>query len=165
MSSAISHKIKNKKVANDVFITPLELSKNHINFIDYKDDDKWLDPCKNNGSYYNQFPNNNKDYCEILENKDFFDYNEPVDIIIQNPPYSLMDKWINKNIELKPRIISFLIGIGNLTAKRIETLKKSGYGLTKMKMLKVFKWYGMSLLVVFEKDKKSIIEIDRKVYY
>ena len=165
MNSKISHSIKHRENANDVFITPLELAKKHIDFLDnIKDDDLWLDPCKNNGSYYNQFPTNKKEYCEILENKDFFDYNGNPDIIIQNHPYSLTDKWIKKNIELKPRIISFLIGIGNLTARRIEILENAGYGLSKIKMLKVYKWYGMSLIVVFEKGKKSIIEIDRKVY-
>ena len=164
MSSAISRNIKNRKNANDIFITPLELAKKHIDMIDYKDNDVWLDPCKNDGSYYNQFPNDNKDYCEILEDNDFFQYDSDVDIIVQNPPYSLMNKWINKNIELNPRIISMLIGIGNLTTKRIQALENAGYGLTKMKMLKVYKWYGMSCIVVFEKGEKSIIEYDRKIY-
>lgn len=164
MISSVSHTIKNRKDANDVFITPLELAKKHIDMIDYNDNDIWLDPCKNDGSYYNQFPNDNKVYCEILEDKDFFKYDSYVDIIVQNPPYSLMNKWIDKNIELNPRIISMLIGIGNLTTKRIQTLENAGYGLTKMKMLKVWKWYGMSCIVVFEKGKKSIIEYDRKVY-
>jgi hypothetical protein len=164
MISSASHTIKKRKDANDVFITPLELAKKHIDMIDYNDNDIWLDPCKNDGSYYNQFPNDNKNYCEILEDKDFFEYDSYVDIIIQNPPYSLMDKWIDKNIELNPRIISMLIGIGNLTTKRIQKLENAGYGLTKMKMLKVWKWYGMSCIVVFEKGKKSIIEYDRKVY-
>lgn len=165
MSSSVSHKIKNRDTAKDVFITPLELAKKHIDMVEYKPDDIWLDPCKNDGSYYNQLPNDNKEYCEILEDKDFFNYNGKVDIIIQNPPYSLMNKWIDKNIELNPRVISFLIGIGNLTTKRIETLETAGYGLTKMKMLKVHSWYGMSVLVNFEKDKPSIIEFDRTIYY
>ena len=164
MSSLISHNIKHRKEAKDIFITPLELAKKHIDIIDYNDEDIWLDPCKNNGSYYNQFPTENREYCEILEDKDFFEYDGNPDIIIQNPPYSLMDKWIKKNIELKPRIISFLIGLGNLTARRIEMFEKADYGLTKMKMLKVFSWYGMSCIVVFEKDKQSIIEYDRKIY-
>lgn len=165
MSSQNSHSIQQRKKANDIFITPVELAKQHINMIDFNENDKWLDPCKNDGSYYNNFPNDNKEYCEILENKDFFEYEGHVDIIIQNPPYSLMNKWIKKNIQLNPRIISFLIGIGNLTTKRIETLEHAGYGLTKMKMLKVYSWYGMSCLVNFEKGKKSIIEFDRKIYH
>ena len=162
-----NHIIKNRDKSNDVFIKPLELAKKHIDMIDSvaEEDDIWLDPCRNDGSYYNQFPTDNKDYCEILEDKDFFEYESYVDIIVQNPPYSLMDKWINHNIKIYPRVISFLIGIGNLTTKRIEILENAGYGLTKMKMLKVWKWFGMSCIVVFEKGKESIIDYDRKVYH
>jgi len=156
--------IKKRTSPNDVFITPKELAQKHIDLIPYNENDLWLDPCKNDGSYFNQFPTENKEYCEILENKDFFEYQGNPDIIIQNPPYSILDIWIKKNIDLNPRVISFLIGIGNLTTRRIEWLEKAGYGITKMKMLKVFKWYGMSVIVVFEKGKKSIIEFDRKVY-
>ena len=164
VTSNVSHKIKKRKSANDVFITPLDLAKKQIDMIDYNDNEIWLDPCKNNGSYYNQYPNDNKDWCEILDNKDFFEYDKKVDIICQNPPYSIFDLWIKKNIELEPRIISMLIGINNLTARRIEWLEKAGYGLTQLKMLKVFTWYGMSCIVVFEKNKKSIIEYDRTIY-
>ena len=162
--SKVSHSIKQRSTANDIFITPLDLAKKHIDLINYNENDIWLDPCKNTGNYYNQFPTDKKDWCEILDGKDFFEYNKPVDIIIQNPPYSMMNKWIEQNIKLNPRIISMLISIGNLTTKRIETLENAGYGLTKLKMLKVYTWYGMSCIVVFEKNKKSIIEFDRKIY-
>ena len=71
--------IKNRKKANDVFITPLELSKVHIDFIPDKykwsTSDMWLDPCKNSGSYFDQFPEGvDKNWCEILDDIDFFDY-------------------------------------------------------------------------------------------
>ena len=33
-----------------------------------------------------------------------------------------------------------------------------------MKMMKVYKWYGMSVIVVFEKNKQSIISFDRIVW-
>lgn len=164
MSCHTNHSIKKRKEANDVFITPLDLAKKHIEMIEHRDNELWLDPCRNNGSYFNQFPNENKEWCEVLDDKDFFTYEGKPDIIIQNPPYSILNDWIKKNIELKPRIISFLIGLGNLTAKRIETIENAGYGLVKMRMLKVWKWFGMSVIVVFERDKESIIELDRKVY-
>jgi len=165
MSSKTSHTIKQRKISNDIFITPLALAKSHIDMITPIDGETWLDPCKNDGSYFNQFPSNiNKDYCEILEDKDFFKYEQPVDVIIQNPPYSLLDLWFKKNIELNPRCFSMLIGINNLTTRRIEWCEKSGYGLTKMKMMKVYKWYGMSVIVVFEKNKQSIISFDRNVW-
>ena len=158
------HKIKARTVSNDVFITPLDLAKKHIDMIDNIDGELWLDPCKNSGNYYNQFPTDNKKYCEIQEGIDFFKYEGKPDVIIQNPPYSILDKWFKKNIELNPRIISLLIGVNNLTARRIEWMKEANYGLTKLTMLKVYKWYGMSYLVVFEKGKESIMNIDRKVY-
>ena len=78
----------------------------------------WYDPFKNSGSYYNQFPSDNKKWSEILENKDFFDFNEEVDVIVSNPPYSMIDKVLEKSVSLKPMIISYLLGINNLTAKK-----------------------------------------------
>lgn len=164
MSSKTGHKIKKRDNANDVFITPLPLAKKAIDMIEYKPDDIWFDPFKNDGSYYNQFPNQNKVYTEILEQKDFFDFNDKVDIICSNPPYSLMDRVIQKSIELQPHTINYLIGIGNLTARRIEMFEKAGYGLTKMHMCKVFKWYGMSVIVQFEKGKDNVITYDRDVW-
>ena len=42
-------------------------------------------------------------------------------------------------IELKPRIISYLIGLHNLTTRRIEIFNKADYGLTSLKMCKIYK--------------------------
>jgi hypothetical protein len=156
--------IKKLKTPKNVFITPLDLAKKHIDMIDSVDSDLWLDSSKNSGSYYNQFPTDNKDYCEILEGIDFLEYHGEPDIICDNPPYSMLNDWFKKVIELKPRVYSCLIGINNLTARRIEWFKEAGYGIKKLKMLKVYNWFGMSYIVVFEKGYSSIIDIDRKVY-
>jgi hypothetical protein len=165
MNSSTSNSIKKRTKANDVFITPLDLALKHINKIVPIEGELWLDPCKNDGSYYNQFPSNvKKDYCEILENKDFFDYNGNPDVIVANPPYSLLDNWFKKTLELQPRAFSMLIGINNLTARRLEWCEQAGYGLTSMTMCKIYKWFGMSVIVVFEIGENSIIDNDRKVY-
>jgi hypothetical protein len=105
--------------------------------------------------------------CEILEGTNFLEsiVGSPIDVICSNPPYSILDDWFKKTLQLKPKCFSYLLGIGNLTARRIEWCEKAGYGLTKMRMLKVKDWYGMSVIVVFELGKKSIIEIDRTVWY
>ena len=127
--------------------------------------DLWLDSSKNSGSFYNQFPTDNKEYCEILEGKDFFEYNKQVDIISQNPPYSILNKWIDKCISITNKEIGLLIGINNLTAKRIETFNKSGFYLKSYIMFKVFEWFGMSCYVIFSKEiTKNIIDINRKVW-
>ena len=165
MASTASHHIKKRENPNDIFITPLELAKKAIDMIDINPNDIWYDPFKNSGSYYNQYPEGiSKVWSEILEGKDFFEFYGKIDIICSNPPYSLMDKVIKKSIELKPRVINYLIGVGNLTARRIEMLENSGYGITKLHLCKVWKWYGMSYIVQFEKDENSIMSYDRIVW-
>lgn len=165
MNSSTGHNIKKRNKANDVFLTPLPLAQKHIEMIEYNDDDIWLDPFKNSGNYYNQYPTEHKDWCEILEDRDFFKYDTEVDIICSNPPYSMINDVLSKCISLNPRVISLLIGQGNLTTKRIENMNKAGYGLYKLRMLKVHDWYGMSYIVHFEKGKDNCIEIDRMIYY
>jgi len=156
--------IKEREIPNDKFYTPESAVKEHLKLIDYLPDDKWLDPFLGHGVYFDNFPTNNKDWCEIEKDKDFLTYNEPVDVICSNPPYSILQKVFKKCIELKPRIISFLIGVNNLTAKRIEDMNKAGYGLVSIHMMKIYKWFGMSFVVVFEKDKPNCISYDRKVH-
>ena len=165
MKSSTSHKIKQRAKPKDVFITPRKLAKAQIDMIPTNPNEVWLDPCRfnENGSYYSQF-HNNKDFCEISEDKDFLCYDQEIDVICGNPPYSMLDKWFKKSIELNPRIISYLIGINNLTARRLEWFTDSGYGLTKMRMLKVSEWYGMSLICVWEKGGEQIMEFDRTIW-
>lgn len=165
MSSSISHNIKQRDTANDVFITPLELAKTHIEMIEGDADDVWYDPFKNDGSYYNQFPTEHKDWSEILQGRDFFEYDGKPTVICSNPPYSMIDKVLEKSISLKPRVISYLIGIGNLTARRMEMMERAGYKIRTLHMCKVYKWYGMSLCVVWDNTiEKSILSFDRVVW-
>lgn len=167
MSSKTSHNIIKREIPNDIFITPLKLAKFHIDMIDYKEDDIWYDPFKNDGSYYNQFPHENKKWSkwsEILDGKDFFDFDDKVDIICSNPPYSMINKVLEKSVELNPRIISYLIGINNLTPRRIEYMENNGYFISKIHLCKVYKWYGMTIIIIWEKNKKSIISFDRTIW-
>jgi tRNA1(Val) A37 N6-methylase TrmN6 len=87
------------------------------------------------------------------------------DLIVSNPPYSILDKILKKSIELKPHTISYLIGMHNLTTKRIEMMNNAGYYLSKIVMLKVWEWFGMSFIVVFtNKTKTNCMEFDRTIY-
>lgn len=164
MYSRTNHNIKTREQVNDVFITPLELAKKQIQMIENLPNELWLDPFRNSGNYYNQFPTDNKAWCEILEEKDFFDYQQPVNIICSNPPYSMIDRVFQHSVSLNPRVISYLIGINNLTAKRLEFMNHAGYGLTRIHLCKVFKWFGMSVIAQFEFQKENIISFDRVVW-
>lgn len=153
MDSNISHAIKHRTTAKDVFYTPLSVVKKHIETIDSTPTDKWYDPFAGEHIYYDNFPSDNKDYSEISENKDFFTYNEPVDIICTNPPYSIVDKVLEHSVKLNPRVISYLLLEGKMTPKRIEYLNSKGYSMTGMYMCKVYKWYGMAVAYTFTKVK------------
>ena len=170
MKSSISHNIKHKEIPNDKFYTPLPLVKVHLDLVKefVKDGDVILEPFYGSGNYFNlfkeYFKNNTFDFTEIDLGKDFFDYSKNVDVIISNPPYSCIDNVLKKSVELNPFMISYLIEINNLTTKRIEFMNTNGYYLSKLHLTKVFKWYGMSAIVVFTKSSPNCISYDRIVH-
>lgn len=167
MRIATSHSIRNRKKPNDIFITPLALAKKHIDMVKqyYNKQGKiWYDPFKNSGRYYNNFNEENKKWTEILQGKDFFEFNEEADCICSNCPYSMIDKVLEKSIELNPDIISYLLGIHNITPRRIEYMEKTGYYIKKLHLCKVHKWYGMSCIVIWAKEPNGIVCYDRTYY-
>ena len=166
MTSTISHAIKHRTTAKDVFYTPSAVARHHISLIPAVEGEVWFDAFRGKGIYYNNFPRAAKDWCEITEDKDFFTYTGKVDVICTNPPYSLLDKIFVKSIELKPRVISYLLLHGAMTPKRMKLFNDAGYGLTGIYITKVFKWYGMAEAYTFEKDKPNLASItyDRIVH-
>jgi type I restriction-modification system DNA methylase subunit len=96
MNTKLGHHIKQIQ-SNDIYYTPIELAKFAISLIPNSEThQKWLDPCYGTGNYYTQFPSDKcKDYCEITEDKDFFQYESKVDVICSNPPYSILDQWLS----------------------------------------------------------------------
>jgi hypothetical protein len=167
MISAIGAKIKSKNVPNDIYYTPVELVRQHIELIPkeyHKECYKWLDPFYGSGLYYNHYPHSNKDYTEIEIEKDFFDYKERVDVICSNPPFSLMNRVLEHSISLEPRVISYIMEIINLEPKRIKQMNDAGYGLTYIKVFRVRNWFASTIIAIFEKDKSNIIDIETTSY-
>lgn len=168
MNSQISHNIKHRKEAKDVFYTPLTVVKKHISTLTTNQEDIWLDPFAGKHIYYDNFPTDKKSYCEITENKNFFDFNQHVDVICSNPPYSCIDDVLSHSVKLQPRIISYLLLEGKMTPKRLEFMNNNNYSLTGMYMCKVYKWYGMAVAYTFtktdNKDNNCKVEYDRIVH-
>jgi len=150
---------------NDVFYTPIEVVEQMIELSDITPDMKVLDPCKGNGRFYDNLPECNKDWCEIADNKDFFEYNDRVDLVIGNPPFSIWTKWLEHTVKITDKFC-YIMGSMNLTDVRIRMLEEKGYGITKIHMVKIDWWFGMSLCIVAEKGAKSIITAaPRRVYF
>jgi hypothetical protein len=127
---------------------------------DIKPTNKVLDPCRGDSIFYNNLPDCVKDWCEITENKDFFEYDEPVDVIIGNPPFSLWKRWLEHSVKLNPRKICYVMGFLNLTPRRIDFLKNHGYNLTRIHITTVDGWFSNTLLVIFEKGGVDCVTYD-----
>lgn len=152
MSATISHSIKHRKNPKDVFYTPKSVVEKHISLIQSNPQEIWYDPFYGGGVYYHNFPDtNNSEWSEIALGEDFFGFNKKVDVICSNPPYSMIDAILFKSIDLKPRVISYLLLHGAMTPKRMEMMKQAGYGLVSIYTCKVFKWYGMAEAYTFER--------------
>ena len=74
-----------------------------------------------------------------------------MDIICSNPPFSLINKCLEKFIELSPRVISILVGALNITPRRMEMMEKAGYVQTEFRMASWKPIVGMAVIVQWEK--------------
>lgn len=114
---------------NDCVQTPIEYAKMIVEH--FKPIGKILEPCKGDGNFLKVLPKNT-DWCEILEGKDFFDYNKKVDWIITNPPYSQMRRFIQKSMEVSDNIV-FLTSINHLWLKaRLRDIFEKDFGIKEI---------------------------------
>lgn len=91
------------------------------------------DPFRGGGVFYNNFPKKNtKEWSEIKENEDFFDWKYPVDWIISNPPYSKYTEVMQHSYELADNIC-YLVPLAKIVSsmQRIREMRKYG-GIVKM---------------------------------
>jgi len=150
-----------KKSPNDDVFTPLPVAMKMIEMCNITSEMSVLDCSKGAGVFYDNLPLCNKDWCEIKEGRNFFDYNERVDLIIGNPPFSMWSKWIEHTMKLTDKFC-FIIGICNFSDKRIRDIHNAGYGITKIHLLKVDWWYFLSYIIICEKGKESILTVEEK---
>ena len=158
MNNKTGNKLKTN--SNDIIYTPKPIALLMSKLCNIKAGSKVLDPSKGGGVFYNNLPSNCiKDYCEISENKDFFNYNDNVDLIIGNPPYSLWDKWLDHTMKITNKFC-YIFGFLNFTGSRVRKIIDNGFGITKIHLLKIDWWFSPSFIIIFEKGKKSIISTE-----
>jgi len=155
--------IKNRKSPFDIIYTPKPVALKMIDMCDLKEGDTILDPSYGGGVFYDNLPEYvNKEWCEIEKGKDFFEYDKKVDCIIGNPPYSLWNQWLQHTMNLTDKFC-YIFGNLNFTDKRIRNIIDNGYGITKFHLLKIDWWFSPSYLVVFEKNKPSIMSVEPNI--
>ena len=153
-------KIKERETPNDVFNTPLQVAVKLIDMTEIKETDRVLDPSKGDGVLFDNFPPCLKQWCEIREGRDFFEFVDSVDVIVSNPPFSIYTKWLQHCIKLNPRKIALVMGCLNLTTIRLKLLEDNGYYLTKLHIVNIRGWFGITYLVLFEKGGTPILSYD-----
>ena len=102
MKSKIAHNIKHRLRANDEFYTPRDLAEYLFSLVPTRDSDIIMDNAYGTGRFY----------FRGLKSKDFLKDNREVDWYITNPPYSLLDEWLEKSCEAK-KGFAYLFGINN----------------------------------------------------
>ena len=116
----------------DLVMTPEYLAKDIINH--YNPEGLILDPARGEGAFYDNFPtlHDSKcttDWCELGEGRDFLTYDRKVDWIITNPPWSMMQKFLEHGMEIADNIV-YLTTINHYTTKRrIRDMREAGFGV------------------------------------
>lgn len=111
---------------NDKVYTPLPIAKKIIDLFPLYG--KVLDPFKGGGAFYNQYPDFViKDWCEIDDGRDFFDYTNKVEWIISNPPYSILDEVLSHSFEIAENVV-YLVPLSKIftSLKRIRGILNYG---------------------------------------
>lgn len=159
------HKIKYRATPQDKFYTPTELAASLVPLVPAWRQDTFFDPFRGQGAFYENFTGHVSGWAEIDEGLDFFDTPPGQwDWLISNPPYSNLDDVLEHSCRVAKKGFAYLLLGHAITPKWLERIEALGFGLTKIHLCKVFKWYGISAFCIFERGKRSVIEYDRKVW-
>jgi len=124
------------------------------------------EPFSGKGAYTKRFPEFfplcRHVFTEIEDGLDFFDYKgESVDVIISNPPFSILEKVFERCYLMKPKIISFLLLQHAITPCRLRKANEAGYFVLHYHLCRMDKWFGVAgILTLSNEITENIISFD-----
>ena len=167
MNKLIQKKV-NKCSAQDCKQTPTDLAQKLVNMVPFKPNDVLYEPFKGDGNFYNLFPTENvKFWSEIKEDKDFFNFEQNVDWVISNPPWSKITRILDKLVKICNTGFALLIHSLTISPNRIKFIEDNGFVITKYHMVKVTGWFSHSVFIICEKktdNNCSCVSFDNTVY-
>lgn len=109
----------------DVVYTPDWCARDMVDW--FKPSGKVLEPCKGDGAIYKYLPDG-AEWCEIELGRDFFSWDEPMDWVITNPPFSIYDEFVSHAYNISKNIV-VLIPLKNLMSAsgRLKNYRKKGW--------------------------------------
>ena len=93
----------------DIVYTPDWVARDMVEH--FKPTGKILEPSCGDGVFLKYLPT--AEWCEIEKGRDFFAYNEQVNWIVGNPPYSVFSKWLGHSFDIAENIV-YLIPLTRL---------------------------------------------------
>ena len=119
----------------DVVQTPPPLAAEIVDA--FRPTGRLLDPCRGAGAFYGalQRHSDNVDWCEVAEGRDFFQYYDPVDWIITNPPFSLFAPFLEHAMELAPNVAFLAPSVHFQTKARLRMIAATGFAVTKLMLV------------------------------
>lgn len=167
MKSQIAHNIKHREIPNDEFYTPQELADKLVSMVPIETNIV-CDNAYGTGVFYQALRKTSAAIVQKCDKKqDFLKWTTKQHWFITNPPYSNLDEWLEHSCKYATKGFAYLLGIHNLTPRRIELCESYGFYIRRIHFCKVFKWFGISAFIIWEKkDKKSraTISYDRIVW-
>lgn len=119
-------------ISNDRVMTPPLLAKRLYDCLPAGGD--ILEPARGTGAFYDLMPTCCRDWCEIDQGRDFFEYSRKVDWIITNPPWSKMRQFLAHSMKLADHV-AFLCTLNHLwTSARQRDIRNNGFGLERIIM-------------------------------
>lgn len=147
---------------SDVVYTPDYIAKDIVDY--FQPYGKCLDPCKGLGAFL-QFLPPDSDWCEIAEGRNFFDYEKQVDWIISNPPYSILDEWLEHSYKIAKNIV-YLLPLSKLfnSSRRMQMICNKG-GIKEILFVTAGRRLGFTFgyacgAVYFQRDYKGATRIN-----
>jgi len=121
-----------KSTPNDVVMTKLETANWIVNY--FNPSGLCLDPCAGNNAFYNSMPYP-KIRLEIAEGSNFFEFNQNVDWIITNPPFSIYDEFLLHAFKIAKNVVWFVPLNKAFKSKKIDQAIQQFGGLKEIVMM------------------------------
>ena len=122
--------------AQDLVMTPAELAAGVIAHFAGRMTGSVLDPARGLGAFHDRFPAHlERHWCEIAEGRDFLDWQQPVDWVMTNPPWSRLRDFSRHAMRIAPNIV-WLVPLTNLTTRaRLSDLDEAGFGIAELVLI------------------------------
>lgn len=108
---------------SDVVMTPPSIAKAIV--ARFSPSGRVLDPCAGEGAFRDAMPG--CEWAELSAGRDFFGIRGHFDWIVSNPPFSILDAWLDHSFEVADEIV-YLLPVAKVYGSRPRMMKIAAWG-------------------------------------